>query len=272
MIETRWFFVRFKHDGKTWSRWVPEEQIRLDAGSGQAQDWLLLRGQVKWEGKWLPIEVRRSRIGLSRKLVNQRIDHIKRVFKWALSEEFVPSPAHEALRAVAGLRRGHPGTDERPKVQPVQQGHVDAVLPYLSPQVAAMVQLQSLMGARPTEVCLMRGRNIDCTGPVWWYQIDPNEVSGEALSNLHKTAHQEHGEGTAPVKLLPIGPKAQAILKEWLRESPDEFLFQPREARLAKYAKRRRERKTSLWPSHLIRWSAPPFLVHPKWEYHTFAI
>lgn len=54
--------------------------------------------------------------------------------------------------------------------------HVEAVLSFLVPQVAAMVQLQPLMGARETEICLMRGRNIDCTGPVWWYRIDPNEV------------------------------------------------------------------------------------------------
>ena len=47
------------------------------------------------------------------------------------------------------------------------------------------------MGARPTEICLMRGRDIDRSGPVWWYKIDPNEVPREGPANLHKTAHHE---------------------------------------------------------------------------------
>ena len=33
--------------------------------------------------------------------------------------------------------------------------------------------------------------------------------------------------GTQSFKVLPIGPKAQAILKDWLREDLDAFLFQP---------------------------------------------
>ena len=86
---------------------------------------------------------------------------------------------------------------------------------------------------------------------MWWYKIDPNEVPREGPAALHKTAHQEQENGTAPVKLLPLGPKAQAILKNWLRENPEEFLFQPREARVAKYAERRKGRQTPLWPSHV---------------------
>src|SRR5262249_57851953 len=114
-------------------------------------------------------------------------------------------------------------------------------------EVAAMVRLQPLLGARPSEVCVMRGRDIDRSGPVWWYRIDPNEVPREGRANLHKTAHVEGAGGSASVKLLPIGPKAQAILKDWLRENPDEYLFQPREARQAKYAERGERRATPLW-------------------------
>ncbi len=67
-------------------------------------------------------------------------------------------------------------------------------------------------------------------------KIDPNEVPREGQPvNLHKTAHIEDADGSAMVKVLPIGPKGQAILKEWLREDKDVFLFQPREARAEKY-------------------------------------
>jgi hypothetical protein len=108
-------------------------------------------------------------------------------------------------------------------------------------------------------VCLIRGRNvIDRDQPVWKYLIDPNEVvraedPNGRLANLHKCANHDDADGHAKVKILPIGPKAQAILKVWLRENPDEFLFQPREARARCYAQRREQRKTPLYPSHELR-------------------
>jgi integrase len=148
---------------------------------------------------------------LSRKVINQRVEHIKRVFRWAVSEELVPPSVYEALKTVAGLRRGHRDTYERPKVKPVATEHVEAILPFLTPQLAAMVQLQRLMGARPSEVCMMRGRDIDRSGPIWWYRIDPNEILREGPSNLHKTAYHDDSDGTASIKRLPLGPQAQDI-------------------------------------------------------------
>lgn len=44
---------------------------------------------------------------------------------------------------------------------------VDAVLPFVSPQVKAMIELQRLTGMRPGEVCLMRTCDIDVTGKIW---------------------------------------------------------------------------------------------------------
>ncbi len=213
--------------------------------------------QAMIDGTWLTKEERERRdqqkrpVRLCRKLINQRMDHIRRLFKWAVSEQLVPVSVYESLRTVAGLRRGHQGTYDKPKVKPVPQGHVEAVLPFLMPQLAAMVRLQQLIGARPTEVCVIRGRNIDRSGPVWWYRIDPNEAHPEGQPDLHKTTHRENADGTATVKVLSIGPKAQAVLQPWLRDNPDEYLFQPREARQAWLAERRKGRKTPLWRSHV---------------------
>jgi len=176
----------------------------------------------------------------------------------------VPPSTYEALRTVAGLRRGRSAAPDRPKVKRVPPRHVEAVLPFLCPQVAAMVQLQPLMGARETEICVIRGRNIDRSGPVWWYVIDPNEIPVEGQpANSHKTAHQEDADGAAVVKMLPIGPKAQEILQPWLREDADEYLFQPSEARQGKNAERRKARKTPLWPSH-VRHQAKKKKAKPK--------
>ena len=161
----------------------------------------------------------------------------------------VPASVHDALLRVTGLRRGHEGTRDMPKVGPVSGEVVEATLPHVAPQVAAMVRVQRLIGARSTEICLMIGRRIvGRDRPVWAYRIDPNEAVRAdepegRTANMHKTAHHESADGSATVKLLPIGPKAQAILRPWLRDDPDEYLFQPGEARAACYAAQRAARQ-----------------------------
>src|SRR4051812_15028776 len=44
--------------------------------------------------------------GLCRTLVNQRVGVVRRVFRWAAAEQLVPVTVHQALAAVAGLKRG----------------------------------------------------------------------------------------------------------------------------------------------------------------------
>src|SRR4051812_39655965 len=50
-----------------------------------------------------------------------------------------------------------------------------------------------------------------------------------------------------------LGPRAQAILKPWLRADPSEYLFQPREAMEEHHAGRKWGRKTPLTPSQRAR-------------------
>lgn len=172
LIDARRYLVRFQQvanpdspPGENTDQWLSAAQVQPDrclAKSGEA---------------WRPAGILKVKPALSRKVINQRMEHIKRFFAWAVSEELVPGAVHDALLRVGGLRRGHEGTRDMPKVQPVPAEHVQATLPYLAPQVAAMVQLQKLMGARPTEVCTMRTRNIvGMDRAVWMYRIDPNEV------------------------------------------------------------------------------------------------
>lgn len=218
-------------------RWLDEQCVRLN-------DRLAYN-----VNEWQPFELIRAQPRLSRKVINQRMDHIKRVFRWAASEELVPATVYDALKVVGGLRRGHKGTREMPKVHPVPDGDFDKTLPYLSPQVRALVQLQLYIGARPSEICSIRGRNIvERDEEVWQYRIDPGEIekfdyAGRQLTNLHKTGHQDGADGHPIVKILPIGPRAQEILKPWLRADLDEFLFQPREV-VNKHRAARRKNKT----------------------------
>ena len=53
---------------------------------------------------------------------------------------------------------------ETEPVKPVADRDVDAILPFLSPQTRAMVEVQRLTGMRPGEVVLMRGCDIDSVG------------------------------------------------------------------------------------------------------------
>ena len=98
---------------------------------------------------------------LCRNEVNKRLGRIKRVFKWAVSEQLVPPSVFEALKTVDGLRKGRSDAREKPPVKSVDDVHVDATIPFLTPHVAAMVQLQRVTGMRPGEITIMRPADID---------------------------------------------------------------------------------------------------------------
>ena len=98
---------------------------------------------------------------ICRTQINKRIDKIDHMFKWAVSEELVTATVLEGLRSVVGLRYGRTEPVELPPVAPVQDRWVDASLPLMSKEVAAMVQLQRLNGMRPQDVVAMRLDEID---------------------------------------------------------------------------------------------------------------
>jgi integrase len=152
------------------------------------------------------------RAGLARTTVNTRVRRIIQVFRWAVSEELVPPSVHQGLKSVRGLQRGRSGARETAPVRPAPEAAIDAVFPYVPRQVWAMVQVQRLTGMRPDEVCQMRTRDIDRTGRVWLY-----------TPHTHKTKHR------GKPRVIPIGPKAQAILGPWLDRIG--YLFSPAEAR-----------------------------------------
>jgi len=149
---------------------------------------------------------------LSRGVINTRINHIRRMFKWAVSEELVPPSVHEGLRAVVGLRRGRCDAREMEPVHPVDDATVNATLPYLPPQIADMIMLQRYTSMRPGDVVIMRPCDIDTSQPVWVYE-----------PATHKTQYRGHR------RLIPIGPRAQAIVRRYLDRRTDAYLFVPGE-------------------------------------------
>ncbi len=186
-------------------------------------------------------------LDLSRGVINHRVNRIKRFFKWAVSEQLIPPAVHEGLRTVSGLKKGRTTARETDPVSPVDDAHVDPVLSQVSPQVAAMIQLQRRTGMRPGEVVMMRACDIDTDikdgEHVWIYQ-----------PFTHKMAWRGHR------RQIPIGPHAQEVLRPYLNRPPEAFLFSPREAEAHRNAIRTANRRTPMTPSQ----SARSTKTHPK--------
>lgn len=177
------------------------------------------------------------RLGWTRKSVNHHVGRIRRIYKWAVSEELVPSHVLYSLMSVSPLRPGEEGVGESPRVQPVDEEVVNQCLPHMSPPVGAMVRLMLLTGMRAGEALLMRTRDIDREGEVWIYR-----------PFRHKT--QKAGRD----RLIFLGPAAQTVLTPWLNEAdPDGFLFSPRRAVELRNQVRAENRKTPRWSSHMRR-------------------
>lgn len=179
--------------------------------------------------------------GLSRKVVNARINRIRRVFKWGVENQRVSPAVLQGLQAVAPLKKGRTEARETQPVTTVPEPYIEMVKKHVSKQVAAMIDLQRLTGMRPGEVVLMRGRDLDMSGKLWVY-----------TPQSHKTEH--HGIQ----RTIYIGPKAQEVIKPFLKRELADFLFRPIDS-LAAFRKRRAQaRKTK-------RYSAkPPRKAHPR--------
>ncbi|HRR87609.1 MAG TPA: hypothetical protein P5316_21595 [Phycisphaerae bacterium] len=97
----------------------------------------------------------------SRKYINSQVQRIRRMFKWAASQELVPVGVCRSLRIIESLRRGRSGARENAKVGLVEQRLLDVTLPRLSRPVKALVDLWILTGARPNELPGLRGCDLE---------------------------------------------------------------------------------------------------------------
>jgi integrase len=173
---------------------------------------------------------------LSRGVVNQRTGRIRRVWKWAVENELLPPSVLQGLQAVRGLQRGRTTARETEPVKPVADAAVEETLPQLYRHVAGIIRLLRWTGMRCGEVCVMRACDIDMSGTVWLYR-----------PAAHKTAHHGHG------RTIALGPKAQAVVKEFLTLDTQAYLFSPARAREERYAAMRKYRKTPVQPSQRYR-------------------
>ena len=190
---------------------------------------------------------------LCRNNVNQRIGRIKHVFKWAVANQLVPADVFHGLQAVEGLRRGRSAAREAEPVKPVPAAFVEATIAAAVPTIGDMIRLQLLTAIRPGELVIMRGIDLDTTGPIWQYTPEK-----------HKNQHHGHS------RVIEIGPLAQAIIRRHLKADVEAPLFSPREATEERYRLMRAGRKSKVQPSQFCRKKATPKKL-PGEQYDTMS-
>jgi integrase len=173
--------------------------------------------------------------GLSRRECNRRTRLIRQMFKWGCSEELVPPGVFHGLQSVSGLQAGRCEAKDPPPVGPVPEAIVERTIERLTPTVEAMVRLQLATAMRPGEVCVMRACDLNTSGPVWEYRPE--------------TFKTEHHAGSS--RMIMLGPKAQEVIRPFLRLSVSGYLFSPRQSEAERNTERREERRTPLWRGHI---------------------
>jgi integrase len=167
--------------------------------------------------------------GWVRDSINKQVSRVRRMFRWGVSEQLVPSVILIGLEAVQDLAEGRCEAAESEPVKPVDEQHVYAALEWLSAQVQTMVKVQLLCGMRPGELCIVRPCDIDRTGTVWVYH-----------PQRHKNTYRDQDLE------IYIGPKAQALLTPYLLRAPEAYCFSPAEAERTRRANAHAARKTPL--------------------------
>jgi integrase len=184
--------------------------------------------------------------------INRLIHWVRRVFRWGVENEHVPTNVYGALIAVQSLKQGRSQAIESEAVRPVDEATVNATLPHLSRIVGAMVELQLLTGARPGEITSLRPCEITFgENGVWTYR-----------PATHKTQHRGKD------RRIYIGPKAQQILGPFLKRDSDSYCFSPRDAEAERGTKRRQNRKSPMTPSQAARDSNRVF--HDRYTKDTY--
>lgn len=151
---------------------------------------------------------------LSRKVINQRVGRIVRVFVWGGDEDrgLVPDSVAAAFSLVKPLKPFRSEAPEKEPVEPVPPDDLQKVIDVSPPVLKAMLTLQLLTGFRPGDI---RGLK---KGMV-------KEEDGKWVIDF-RLAHKMGYKGKR--KVVPIGPQAVQLLKEWLEKASDEqHLFRP---------------------------------------------
>jgi len=145
---------------------------------------------------------------LARGTINQRVGKIRRVFRWAVSEEIIAPAVLVGLQAVEGLKLGRCRAPEGRGVRAIEEQSAWAIMPFLPSAVAALLEILLYTGVRVSEARLMRVSDIATGAAPWEYR--PSE---------HKNEH--HGKA----RVVMLGPRAVEVLRPRMKYGG--YLFSP---------------------------------------------
>jgi integrase len=148
--------------------------------------------------------------GLNRETVNQRVGIWRRFAAWALDNRLCSAQTKAEFWAVGALKRGRTQAPEGDPVLPVSHRIVKLTIAEMPPNLAAMVRVHELCGARPGEICDMRPCDIERRRGCWVYR-----------PATHKTAHK------GGIRVIALGPMAQRILEPWMSGPAEARVFRP---------------------------------------------
>lgn len=188
--------------------------------------------------------------GHCRTRINRQVGRIKHCFKWGVANEIVPPETYQALLPVDGLTRGRTEARESRPVRPIEESRAHGIYAFVSRQVRAMIELQLLTGMRPGEVVSIRPCDLDTTRASWVYK--PAQ---------HKTEH--HGIA----RQIVLGPRAQEVVRPFMKPDLTAYLFSPRDAQAARHAAQREQRKSPMTPSQRARKAKAKPIRAPKGSY-----
>jgi integrase len=176
--------------------------------------------------------------GLCRKLINRRINRVRHVFRWAVAEELLNGSVLESLQALAPLKRGRTAAPESPRVPPVADADIQAVMPFLSPTVQAMVTFQRCTGCRPGEVVQLCMADVDQAEAVWLYRPKQHKALWKGKD-----------------KVIAVGPRAQDAIRSVLPIGlpSDAPVFSPKRSAVERSSALRARRQSKVPPSQQSR-------------------
>lgn len=152
---------------------------------------------------------------LSRSEVNRRMNTIRQMFRWGVSEELVPTTVLQSLEAVSGLRVSE-GRETSPRI-PADPRAVGATVTALqqagSEHIANIILLIRWTGCRPSEVCGLTASEVCET-------LDGLELRIQA----HKTMKHTNAD-----RVVSLNQEAAQIVREALGQGrsidPSRHLF-----------------------------------------------
>lgn len=177
----------------------------------------------------------------TRRYINMSVNRIRRMFKWAVSNELVVPTVLTALQAVEPLMEGRTTAREHMPRHAVPIDAIQQIKKNVPKRTRDMIDVWLLTGARPGELVTLTGEMIDKkkyrSKGVWIAELKD-----------HKMAHK------GKQRFLVFGPKAQAILKRYEVADPTKRLFPINRATASDAMKKAcRELNIPVYTAHWLR-------------------